>query len=109
MKYVYKAALKLSYVISDLAEFILDPIANAVWELGGRIEYWANEKLTKLEDDEPLDIDAPTGWVGHDRYREHMAAIEAEMRRLKEQGINPEEFRDMTFEQVYNKLEQEQG
>jgi hypothetical protein len=107
MKHVYKAALKLSYVISDLAEFILDPIVNAVWNLGGRIECWAHTNLTKLEADTLLDIDAPTGWVGHDRYRESIAAIEAEMRRLKEQGIKPEEFEGMSVAQVYNKLSDE--
>jgi hypothetical protein len=49
MKYVYKAALRLSYLISDLAEFIAQPIADCLWDLGGSIEYWAHEKLTKLE------------------------------------------------------------
>lgn len=80
MKHVYKAALKLSYVISDLAEFIAQPITDCIWNLGGRIECWAHTNLTKLGANTPLDIEAHTGWVGHDRYREAIAEIEAEMR-----------------------------
>ena len=49
MKHVYKTTLRLSYIIADLAEFILDPIVNAVWDLSGSMEYWAHTKLTKLE------------------------------------------------------------
>jgi hypothetical protein len=102
MKYVYKAALKLSYVISDLAEFIAQPLVDCIWNLGGSIECWAHTNLTKLEADTLLDIEAPTGWVGHDRYREAIAEIEAAMR-----GEVPEELKGMTIQQVYNKLSDE--
>jgi hypothetical protein len=117
MKYVYRAALRLSYIISDLAEFIAQPLTDCIWDLGGNIECWAHTKLTKLEDKDPktfktpaswaqatdfLHIDAPTGWVGHDRYREAIAEIEAAMR-----GEVPEQFKGMTSQQAYNKLSDE--
>jgi hypothetical protein len=80
MKHVYKAALRLSYVISDLAEFIAQPLVDSLWDLGGSIECWAHTKLTKLGANTHLDIDAPTGWVGMARSHEFIAEIEAEMR-----------------------------
>jgi hypothetical protein len=49
MKHVYKAALRLSYLISDLAEFIVQPLVDCIWDIGGSIECWAHQKLTKLE------------------------------------------------------------
>jgi hypothetical protein len=103
MKYVYKAALKLSYLISDLAEFIAQPLVDCIWDIGGSIECWAHTKLTKLGANTPLDIEAPTGWVGHDRYNAAIAEIEAAMR-----GEVPENFKGMSSKQVYALLEQEQ-
>lgn len=52
MKHVYKAALRLSYIISDLAEFIAQPLTDCIWDIGGSIECWAHTKLTKLEGEE---------------------------------------------------------
>ena len=103
MKYVYKAALRLSYLISDLAEFIAQPLVDCIWDIGGSIECWAHQELTKLEADTHLDIEAPTGWVGLDRYHDAIAEIEANLR-----GEVPEELKGMTVEQVFAKLEQEQ-
>jgi len=45
-----------------------------------------------------LDIDAPTGWVGLDRYREAIADIEANMREV------PEELKGMSMAQIYERL-----
>jgi hypothetical protein len=117
MKYVYKAALKLSYIISDLAEFIVQPLTDCIWNIGGSIEYWAHQKLTKLEagDKEPKSYTTPASWtqanawVDLDRYREAIAALEVSMRELKEQGIMLDEFKGMTVEQVFDKLKKEQG
>jgi len=100
MKHVYKAALRLSYLISDLAEFILDPIANAVWNLGGRIEYWANEKLTKLEAAEPLVMD--------ERYRESHEWYLKTIRELDGE-FDTGRFKGMTSAQAYDLLKKEQG
>jgi hypothetical protein len=46
-----------------------------------------------------LNIDAPTGWVGLDRYREAIADIEANMR-----GEVPEELKGMSMAQIYERL-----
>jgi len=102
MKYVYRAALRLSYIISDLAEFIAQPLTDCIWDLGGSIECWAHTNLTKLEANTPLDIEAPTSWVDLDRYHESIAAIEAEMH-----NVMPERFKGLTSQQVYNKLSDE--
>ena len=104
MKYVYKAALRVSYLISDLAEFIAQPLTDCIWNMGGRIECWAHQKLTKLGANTPLDIEAHTGWVGLDRYHEAMAGFEAEMH-----NVMPERFKGLTSQQVYDILKQEQG
>lgn len=103
MKYVYKAALKLSYVISDLAEFIAQPITDCIWNLGGRIECWAHTELTKLGVNTPLDIEAPTGWVDLDRYHDAIAGFEAEMHE-----VMPERFKGLTSAQAYDLLKKEQ-
>jgi hypothetical protein len=50
MKHVYKIALRASYLLADLAEYILDPIANAVWNGSGALEYWAHERLTAVKE-----------------------------------------------------------
>jgi hypothetical protein len=102
----------------------VQPLVDCIWDIGGSIEYWAHQKLTKLEGKDSktlktpaswahatdsLGIEAPTGWVGHDRYREAIAALEVSMRELKEQGIMLDEFKGMTSEQVFDKLKKEQG
>jgi hypothetical protein len=46
-----------------------------------------------------LNIDALTGWVGLDRYREAIADIEANMR-----GEVPEELKGMSMAQIYERL-----
>ena len=104
MKYVYKAALRVSYLISDLAEFIVQPLTDCIWDIGGSIECWAHTNLTKLGANTPLDIEAHTGWVGLDRYHEAMAGFEAEMH-----NVMPERFKGLTSQQVYDILKQEQG
>lgn len=104
MKHVYKLILRLSYTIADLAEFILDPIVNAVWDLSGSMEYWAHTKLTKLEGNAPLDIEEPTGWVDLDRYHDAIAAIEANTL-----GEMPERFKGLSAKEVYDLLKKEQG
>jgi len=103
MKHVYKAALRLSYIRSDLAEFIAQPLTDCLWDLGGSIEYWAHEKLTKLGVNTPLDIEAPTGWVDLDRYREAIAEYEAEMH-----NVMPERFKGLSAAEIYDILKQEQ-
>jgi hypothetical protein len=52
MKHVYKIALRASYLLADLAEYILDPITNAVWDKSGALEYWAHERLTTVKERE---------------------------------------------------------
>jgi len=50
MRPIYHIIMRMAYVMADIAEYILDPIANNVWEASGALEYWANEKLTKGDD-----------------------------------------------------------
>lgn len=104
MRPVYKAALKLSYALADLAQFVLDPIVNAIWNLSGNIECWAHQKLTKLEADTPMYIETPTGWVDLDRYHDAIAGFEAEMHE-----VMPERFKGLSAKQAYDLLKKEQG
>jgi hypothetical protein len=104
MKHVYKAALKLSYVISDLAQFIAQPLTDCIWDIGGSIECWAHTKLTKLGVNTPLYIETPTGWVDLDRYHDALAGFEAEMHE-----VMPERFKGLSAEQAYDLLKKEQG
>jgi hypothetical protein len=50
MKPVYKIALGLSYIITDLAEYIAQPAVDALWNVGGRLEYWAHKRLTAVKE-----------------------------------------------------------
>lgn len=50
MRPIYFLAMAVSSAIADIAEYILDPIVNAVWDAAGGLEYWAHKKLTKGED-----------------------------------------------------------
>jgi len=65
MKHIYKIALRASYLLADLAEYILDPITNAVWDKSGALEYWAHERLTTVKERED----------GERRWREKMESV----------------------------------
>ena len=49
MRTFYYIMLRVAYVMADLAEYIAQPLINALWDAAGALEYWANEKLNIIE------------------------------------------------------------